>query len=381
MAFRSAPLALVILAAPALAQGVAPSAGDLVVSEVMINPGPDACVTDNNGEYFAITNISNKVLNLDGIFIQDTVPPGATFFRVNASVSLLPITSVYPGQEVVFARNGDSSMNGNLPNVAYAYTQPAPLPTDNSKIGTASMNFSNSAVDAVNISLGGPMVVPTPNPNGYVQGTLIDAATFDITKAPFTGSGTGQALERIDLFQPMQLNGTANSSNLAISTTVNVACPAGPNTYLGTPGTRNSVDASIWPSAFQSSYMDTLAENTGLLRLALPATVAGSSVTFHSTAGRAGTAYTLGFAVSASEFPFSLIFPGNPGAILLDLGSSQFLLGASLTFDGSGNDDEFVVVPSVPAFVGAVVPFQWLAFDGIAGQLVASNGLNVTIVQ
>ena len=89
------------------------------------------------------------------------------------------------------------------------------------------MNLGNSSTgDGIRLSVGGPLVVPSPNPNGYVAGTLVEIATVVVTSAPFTSSGSGQAAERIDLFQPMQFTGSVNSSNLALSTVVH-AMPCG----------------------------------------------------------------------------------------------------------------------------------------------------------
>ena len=94
----------------------------------MFNPGPDACVTDNNGEYFEVTNISTHVLDLNGMFVQDFITSDNTFFQILPSVATLP--PLYPGQRFLFCRKGsaDSAINGGLTNVDYGYAASTSTP-------------------------------------------------------------------------------------------------------------------------------------------------------------------------------------------------------------------------------------------------------------
>lgn len=361
---------------------VAPAAGDIAVSEIMFNPGPEACVTDNNGEYFEITNISCKVLDLNGIFIQDAtitagVPaPTGVFFRVHPSVATLP--SLYPGQRFLFCRKNDPLVNGGLSNVDYWYAAPAAAPADNSQIGSTSMNLNNGSTgDGLFITVGGPAIVPSPNPNGYVAGTVIESVSYIATAAPFLLSGSATAGERIDLFAPMQIGGGANSANLAVSTTVNSTGCAPDTTYVGTPRLRNSVDTTSWP--VNVNYDSLNFPNSGVFNAVTPLSIGAGSAEFVLSGGPAGFPYYVGYADNtngASEFPISLFVPGQLGSINIDLFTASYLSG--FTFNGSGGDSLVLPLPNDNALIALKFELQWLAVDGLAN-FVLSNGIRVEV--
>jgi len=369
-------LAFAALSATALAGGVPPVAGDLAISELAFNPGPEACVTDANGEYFEVVNISTKALDLNGVFFQDesTLATGS-FFVVPAAT----LPTLFPGQRFLFARLGNSSLNGGLPAIDYVYsTGDMTTPADNSLVNNATMLFNNTGTDGLHITVGGPKTVPTPNPNGYLAGTEIEAFTYAGGAAPFLPvvSATQPAAERINLFATVLQAAGVNSANVAAATGTYGSCGD-----KGSPDAANAADATVWPAAFATTFTDSLAENTGVLALESPATVGRGTVTFRSSNGPAGTLFTLGYSNAPSEIPISLILPGNPGSILLSLGGAVFISDASLLFDGAGVCHTSLPIPPVPGFIGLSVPFQWLGFDGVSFLLVASNGLNMTFVE
>lgn len=369
-----------LLATVSAAQ-VTPAAGDLAVSEIMFNPGPDACVTDNNGEYFEITNISCKVLDLNNnVFFQDAtitagvVNPTGVFFHCTSTVATLP--PLYPGQRFLFCRTNNSALNGGLTSVDYAFTS-SPANADNSTVGTTSMNLNNGSTgDGIVITVGGPAIVPTPNPNGYVAGTVIETVSYFATAAPFTGGGTGQAAERKDLFAPMNIAGTANSANLALSTTVNTSCVG--NTFVGTPRLRNSVDTSVW--TVNTSYDSVFFPNTGTLSALGPVSVGAGSVDFLAGNGPALQTLYFGYADNAggtAETPLSLLIPGNLGSIVIDIFTAAYL--DTYTFDGAGGGVVNVGVPNNPLIIGLLFETQWLGLDPNTFTLIGSNGVRVTV--
>jgi hypothetical protein len=373
--FALAPLGMASLA---VAQTpVPPVAGDIAISEIMNNPAPDACVTDNNGEWFEITNISIKTLDMNGIFIQDGITPGATFFRTTSTVATL--APLYPGQKLLFCRTNDANVNGGLTNVDYFYTS-SPANADNSTVGTTSMNLNNGQ-DGLHVTVGGPFTVPAVNPNNYVAGTLIESVGYNSSVTPYTSSGAGQAGERIDLFQPMVTSGTANSANLAISTALQNASGVGcvNNTYLGTPRATNSVDTTNWPT--NVPYDSGTYPNSGSLKFTLPLSVGAGSATFtvNGGAGLASLPYYLGYSEDIpGEYPIELFIPGNPGSIVIDLVTSAYLSGYA--FDGTGAGSASVAIPANPILVGLKFQLQWLAVDGVT-PIVLSNGVRATITE
>lgn len=84
--------------------------GNLVVTEIMSNPEG---FTDLQGEWFEVLNVSNEVLDLEGLWLVDD---GTDFHSVESGGPLF----IQPGERFVFGSNGDFQTNGGV-NVNYAY--------------------------------------------------------------------------------------------------------------------------------------------------------------------------------------------------------------------------------------------------------------------
>ncbi len=89
---------------------VLPYAGDLVITEIMVDP--DA-VADTLGEYFEIYNTSADLIHLDGFLIQDGV-------NETHEVASGGTAYIYPGDYFVFGNNGNAGTNGSV-SVDYQY--------------------------------------------------------------------------------------------------------------------------------------------------------------------------------------------------------------------------------------------------------------------
>jgi hypothetical protein len=84
--------------------------GDLVVTEVMINP---AAVDDTLGEWFEVKNVTNLAFNLAGLIVRDQ---GTDTFTVPSAPLL-----VAPNGRLVFAASGAAGTNGGVTaNYVYA---------------------------------------------------------------------------------------------------------------------------------------------------------------------------------------------------------------------------------------------------------------------
>jgi hypothetical protein len=366
------PFALALASIPvALGGGAPPGPGEIAICEIAFNPGPDACVSDANGEYFEVINVSTKALDLNGVFFQDeSALASGSFFVVPAGT----LPTLFPGQRFLFARIGNASLNGGLAPPDYVYSTGDPTtPPDDSRVNHATMLFDETGTDGLHVTVGGPKTVPTPNPNAYVAGTEIDAFSFAGGAEPFLPvvSGTQRAAERRDVFFHASQGGGVNSANVAASTGVYGSCPVA---NRGTPGWSNSTDATVWPAAFATPYMDTLGENTGVLALMSPASIGGGYLQLRVANAPWDLPFLLGFAGAASETPLSSIVPGYPGAILLDLSSSAFLS----FWAGASDVTVSLDVPPMPGIVGLSIPFQWIGFEGVL--IPVSNGLFVTFV-
>jgi hypothetical protein len=355
---------------------VPPVAGDIAVTEIMFNPGPDACVPDINGEYFEIMNISNNLLDLNGIYIEDrnttTGLPSGFGFQVLASVATLP--PLYPGQRFVFARDTGAPF-GLIPNVVYDYavvTGPAPL--DKSQVSSTGMMINNTGVDGLFIATGA---------FASLGGTVIEAVSYNSSAAPLL-SNVGVSVERIDIFAPWAVSGVGNDNN-------NCAQPLLTATYgnpdgimctgmqRGTPGAVNSVDTTgLWPR--HQVYDSVLFPNIGTITCVGPVSINAGSATFNVTDGGNGLnglPYYLGYSDDVpGEYPIALFIPGNPGSFVIDLVSSAYLPAA--LFDGAGAGTSVVAVPPNPLLIGVKFQLQWIAV-GTSPVIVLSHGLRITV--
>jgi hypothetical protein len=368
-ALLAASTAVLFIAGIANAQ-VAPVAGDIAVTEIMFNPGPDACVTDANGEYFEIMNISCKALDLNGLYFEDrnttTGLPSGFGFQVLASVATLP--TLYPGQFFIFARSGNSLVNGGIPTVHYVYASTSTTPpVDKSQVGSTQMMFNNTNVDGLFIATGN---------FASLGGTVIESVSYNASVTPLTPN-SGISAERIDPYTAWAVSGTGGTTNNnCIQSTVTFG-PCSPS-QKGTPGARGATTVTMWPS--NSIYDSVSFPNTGILTGPEPVSVGVGNVSFEAQGGinLAGQFFSFGYADNNPfEFPFSFFIAGNPGSIVIDLGTAAYLDDPSYQFDINGNCTFSVGVPNNPLIIGLTFQLQWLSFDPNAFQLIGSNGLYV----
>jgi len=364
-----------VFAAPSFAQtAVAPSPGEIVVSEIMFTPSCGG--SQNTSEWFEVTNISTKVLDLNGLYFQDGSIPGASdptrWFQVLPSVATLP--PLFPGRSFVFCRSADPLLNGGMPQVDYAYASPISTPpADKSQVGFSQMNFSSQDPDGMHVTLGASFS------NG---GTLLASSSYNPAQGPFSpgvGYFGGGSIEMKNLFGTMTVDPVTqvNDPNSALANPAFTfgSCIIGPD--WGTPGATNSSDTTVWP--MYTYFNDTLNQNTGTITVVGPPTMGGTPLTLKVGNGVASGSYTLGYAQSLFELPIGLFLAGNPGAILLDLNTAAFLQDPGFSFDGAGAGAFILDLPVSPALLGQSYSLQWLAVDPIAFQLLASNGVTFTI--
>ena len=83
-------------------QSAALMVGELLISEVMVNP---AAVSDTRGEWFELYNPTSESVNLNKITISDD---GSNRHTIESDLLILP------QQYLVLARNGDIDLNGGF---------------------------------------------------------------------------------------------------------------------------------------------------------------------------------------------------------------------------------------------------------------------------
>jgi len=93
---------MVILLVPKLQAQEILSEGDIVITEIMINPEG---VTDTDGEWFELFNISDRTLNLSECIFSDN---GSDDFTITESLVLEPQTYI------ILARNNNTELNGGV---------------------------------------------------------------------------------------------------------------------------------------------------------------------------------------------------------------------------------------------------------------------------
>jgi hypothetical protein len=352
MQHRHLGLALLAACFPASAQAqqaFPPIPGDLAVSEILFNSATS--VDDNDGEYFEVTNLSSKVLDLNGLYFQDLETTGsATAPYVLIPAGALP--PLYPGKAYVFARSGNPALNGGIPVVDYAYSVPTgqSAPSDHSKVSHTAMALSNSAIDAV---------VLTSQAPANLGGFVIEGVTFDPTKAPMVVS-SGIAFERGDLLQPWM------PANVAAST-----APFGTASQVGTPGSWNSNDSTLYPTWSKYAAVSPGAADSGLLSAVGPASVSSGLARLRLENGPPAALFAIGFSSAPAQAPFA------DGTLLIDFASAVFWDTPTLLFDGTGAASLDVAL-SAP-LLGAQFHLQWISYDFSVLRFVFSNGLMVDI--
>lgn len=366
VSFRGAASILVLaLAMPLSAQAVPPSAGEIAVSEILFNPGPDACAVDTAAEWFEVTNVACKVLDLNGVSFEDRNPttglPSGVGFTVKASVSTLP--PLFPGQAFVFARTAAAG----LPLAAhYVYASAAPTPPpDGSQVGSDAMVFGNSGVDGLFVSVGGL---------ASAGGTVIEAVTYNGSADPLAAN-IGVSAERVSLTAPWAVSGPTSTNH-------NVAQPPPGASFgsclpaqRGSPFTLNGSDATLFPN--YALYFDALVANTGLMLPKGCASITLGLAVSQLAGGAPGEIFALGFAPSPSDLPIALILGFGSGSFLVDLSSAEFLLMPN-PFTAFGHGFLALPIPPVPSLAGATVYLQWFTLGG-ALQFRFSNGVAMTL--
>ena len=109
------------------------STGDLIISEVMVDP---AAVSDFRGEWFEIYNNTSDTVELNGHTVNCGNNNG---FTVDSYIQ------VASGEEAVFSLNGNSASNGGLPAIdgLYAYADCSFTYNDSMSIGFSSTTFDS----------------------------------------------------------------------------------------------------------------------------------------------------------------------------------------------------------------------------------------------
>ncbi len=136
-----------------------PGSGDLVITELMIDP---AKVLDDAGEWFEVFNATNTELDLRGLVLG-----GKNDQDITITVSM-PMAS---GMHFVFGANDNAAQNGGV-TVDFSY-------------GTA-INLSNGNADNLSLSIGGTLidqvswVAPTSGRSRSLSGDKYDSVSNDV---------------------------------------------------------------------------------------------------------------------------------------------------------------------------------------------------------
>ena len=140
------------------------TAGDLVISEIMNNPG---AVDDNMGEWFELHNTSSNAIDLQGLIVADA---GSDTFTISSSLV------ISAGGYVVIGANADTTTNGDV-SVDYTFVHGTDMQLSNSD---DELILSNSGGVLEEVAYdGGPNF---PDAGGYsmnLSPSSLDAAAND----------------------------------------------------------------------------------------------------------------------------------------------------------------------------------------------------------
>ena len=104
----------------------APGVGDVVIDEIMIDP---TGVSDTNGEWFELYNVTAKPLDLQGLVIRTA----SQFVSIKATGAAVVLE---PGAFCVLCRNGDPAVNGGV-TAGYVYGSGISLPNGGGSLALA----------------------------------------------------------------------------------------------------------------------------------------------------------------------------------------------------------------------------------------------------
>lgn len=202
---------------------LAQNAGDIVITEIMIDPqGP----SEQNREWFEIYNTTNTAININGWTIVDNSTSSRNHLINSPSPVLVPALSY-----AVLAYNIDPTVTVPLQNVIYVYG----APTGGSSNGRPTWNNEStySGTPPSSTTADGPgLRTPT--------GVLIDEIKygFGYSGLPaWPAQGTPQAVSY--QLNANALNAASNDAAANWAASTNVFGVIGSNSYFGTPGTAN----------------------------------------------------------------------------------------------------------------------------------------------
>jgi hypothetical protein len=160
----------------------APSVGEAVINEIMIDP---AGVADTSGEWFEITNAAGKPLDIEGLVLRTA----SQFVRIAASGTGVILA---PGAFFVFCRNGDPAGNGGV-GADYVWTGIS-LPNSGGSLAIAGFGtngMDGTVIDAVQWTsavAGKALALRTANRNAVDNDV---AANWYWSSTPYSASDMG----------------------------------------------------------------------------------------------------------------------------------------------------------------------------------------------
>lgn len=146
-------------------------------------------------------------------------------------------------------------------------------------------------------------------------------------------------------------------------------------------GSTTIISVPITPIANRFALDSATFPNSRTLTAPSAISAASGNVEFYLSGGVPFQPLVLGYSNPVTgEFPFTWILPGNPGSIVLDLGSAAFWDNPEWLCDPSGRAlIQFRVAPD-PGLAGQTFALQWIGYDPSKVELFASHALRVTLV-
>jgi len=155
-------LLALLFVAPSYA-GTDANPGDIVINEIMQNP---SAVSDTNGEWFEIKNVTGSDVDINGWTIKDD---GSDNHVINNGGPLI----VPAGGYLVLCRNADSAVNGGVP-CDYQYSSFL-LSNSDDEVVLVDDGATPEEIDRVNYDNGATF--PDPNGASMAYGGPPDATT------------------------------------------------------------------------------------------------------------------------------------------------------------------------------------------------------------
>lgn len=217
-----------------------PNAGDLIITELMVDP---AVASDSTGEWFEI--LARAPVDLNDLTLYTTTSSA----RLTSNACL----RVQPGQYAMLARSGDTFVNGDLPAPFATYGGPSFANGTNQRVG---LSRGDAGIDEIAL---GPS---SPGRSWQLDPTLLDSVANDSPTSFCLGQRRWNPDGGGDLGTPGVMNDACQAPNTCFDTSTGAPRPLRPpadgdlviTEWMSDPGAISDTDGEYFEFVAKSAF-------------------------------------------------------------------------------------------------------------------------------